>query len=59
MLSGLSNLLNGRKTYLAGLGLVGLGVFQIAVAHDLTGLQNVLTGLGTIFMRNAVSKMSQ
>ena len=52
------SLLSGYKTYLAGVGLVGLGVYQVSQGQFATSIQSFLAALATVGLRHAVAKQS-
>lgn len=47
---------NGAKTYVAAIGLVGLGVYQISQSQLATGVQTILAGLAALGLRHALEK---
>jgi hypothetical protein len=49
--------LTGLKTYIAGLGLVALGVYQISDGQVDTGYQTILEGVAVAGFRAAVAKI--
>ena len=49
--------LTGAKTYIAGLGMVCLGVYQITEGDVETGTKTVTEGLAIIGIRAAVAKI--
>jgi hypothetical protein len=48
--------LQGWKTYLAGAGLIGLGVYQISQGQIEQGIQSILAGFGLLAARRAVKR---
>jgi uncharacterized membrane protein len=44
------------KTFWAGVGLVGFGVYQITQGSIETGVQSILAGLAALGLRHAVAK---
>lgn len=58
MINGLKDFLSGKKTYIAGAGLVLLGVSQW-LAGDQDAVKTILEGLTAIFVRGAVSKVGK
>ena len=52
------SLLSGYKTYLAGVGLVGRGVYQVSQGQFATSIQSFLAALATVGLRHAVAKQS-
>lgn len=50
------DVLSGYKTYIAAVGLVALGVYQLTQGDLQTGAANVVTGLGLIFNRRAADR---
>lgn len=51
--------LEGKKTYLAGLGLVITGLTQIANGDVAGGVQSVLIGIAAITGRQALAKATK
>ena len=51
------NLINGYKTYLAALGLVGLAIYQFSQGTYDQATQTLLAALAAAGLRNAISKM--
>lgn len=49
-------LLDGYKTYIAGIGLIALGVYQITQGQIEVGVQSIIAGLGMMAIRNAITK---
>lgn len=47
---------SGSKSYLAGLGLLGLAFYQFTSGDPIHGLQSAMLGLGTIGIRHAIEK---
>lgn len=50
------NWLNGKKTYLAAIGLIVAGLTQLANGDTSGGLTTVLQGLAVFFGRQALAK---
>ena len=48
--------LDGYKTVLAALGLIGLGVYQMSQGEMELGLQSLMAGVTALGLRHAVSK---
>jgi hypothetical protein len=48
--------LQGKKTYIAAVGLLGLGVFQLTQG-DVTGVQTLLQAAVAAGLRDAVNKL--
>ena len=44
------------KTFWSGIGLVLYGSYMLAEGNIEEGVQNILTGLSVIFLRDAISK---
>lgn len=44
------------KTFYSGLGLVLYGLYQLYSGNQTEGIQNILTGLSVIFLRQGVLK---
>lgn len=44
------------KTFYAGIGLIVSGITFIASGNKSEGIQSILTGIATIFMRDAIRK---
>ena len=51
------NLFDGKKTYLAGFGLIGLSVYQFSQGDFPGAIQSFLAGLGALGLRHAIQKM--
>lgn len=49
--------LPGWKTYITGVGLIGLGVYQISQGEVTTGIATVTTGFGLLAGRRAVDRL--
>jgi hypothetical protein len=49
--------INGYKTYLAAVGLVGLSAYQLSVGQYNQATQSLLAALATAGLRNAISKV--
>ena len=45
------------KTFWSGLSMVLYGVVQIISKNESEGIQNILTGLSIIFLRDAINKI--
>jgi hypothetical protein len=52
------NVLNGYKTYLAAIGLVGLAVYQASTSQYEQAVQSFLAALATVGLRHAVAKQA-
>jgi hypothetical protein len=50
--------LDGYKTYLAGVGLIGLGLYQVSIGHLEQAGQSFLAGLAAFGLRSAIAKQS-
>jgi len=48
--------LNGYKTYLSALGLLGLGVFQLTQGNIPGGIQSLLAAATAASMRHAIAQ---
>ena len=48
--------LDGRKTYLAALGFVVLGIYDIIDGSVETGVQKIVTGLGMVGIGHKIDK---
>jgi uncharacterized membrane protein len=46
------------KTFWAGVGLIGFGVYQLTQGNIETGVQSILAGLAALGIRHAVAKTS-
>lgn len=46
----------GWKTYGMGIGLIGLGAYQISQGQPAEGITSILAGLGLLFARRAVDR---
>ena len=46
------------KTFWAGVGLIGFGVYQLTKGNIETGVQSILAGLAALGIRHAVAKTS-
>jgi len=44
-----------KKTFWAGLGLIGFGVFRVATGNG-DGVEQIMEGLGLIFLRAGISR---
>ena len=55
---GILTLLNGYKTYIAALGLVGLAIYQISVGEYNMALQSILAGLAAAGLRSDMAKVN-
>lgn len=47
---------SGWKTYVAGIGLIGLGVYQISQGQYEAALQSIAAGIAALGLRHAVEK---
>ena len=52
------NVLNGYKTYLAAIGLVGLAIYQASTAKYEQAVQSFLAALAAAGLRHAVAKQA-
>ena len=50
------DILAGYKTYIAALGLIGLGIYQLSSGDLATGGHTLLTGLGMFGLRTAMDR---
>ena len=46
-----------QKSFWSGLSLVVYGIVQIFAKNETEGVQNILTGLSIIFLRDAIRKI--
>ncbi len=53
----LLNLVNGYKTYIAAIGLVGLAVYQFSLGQLEGGFQSILGALTAVGLRHAIAKV--
>jgi len=44
------------KTFWAGIGMIGYGIFEIATGDPAAGIDNLLEGFAIVFMRHAIAK---
>ncbi len=51
--------LEGKKTYLAGVGLIVTGLTQIANGDTAGGVQSILMGIAAITGRQALAKVAK
>lgn len=51
------NLFNGKKTYLAAIGLFGLAAYQASTGDYPAAVQSFLAGLAALGLRHAVSQL--
>lgn len=51
--------IDGFKTYIAGFGLVGLGLYELSQGQMDQGWQHVAQGLGLIGLRSAMTKIGK
>jgi len=57
LLTYLLSKLDGKKTYLAALGTLGLGLYQLLMQKDIaSALQSFTTALGLAGLRQAIAK---
>lgn len=54
--SKLASWLDGRKTYLAGIGLIGVGLAQIGEENYQGGIEKIFEGVAIISLRAGVKK---
>jgi uncharacterized membrane protein YiaA len=47
--------LEGYKTYIAALGLVCLGIYQLTQGETESGIKTIAQGLGLLGLRSAIS----
>jgi hypothetical protein len=52
------NLINGYKTYIAAIGLVGLAVYQFSLGQFENGYQSILAAMTAAGLRHAIAKVS-
>ncbi|GIW83077.1 MAG: hypothetical protein KatS3mg105_4884 [Gemmatales bacterium] len=50
------DLFAGWKTYLTGIGLIGLGIYQLSTGALEAGLASMASGLGLIFARRGAHR---
>jgi hypothetical protein len=50
------NWLSGRKTYLTGIVLIALGLYQISQGQSDQGVNRILEGFGFMGLRAGISK---
>lgn len=55
ILSQLLALSGGYKTYVAGVGLIALGVYQLSQADAADGVKSLAQGLGLLGLRHAIA----
>lgn len=48
--------LSGFKTYVAGLGLIGLGLYQFSEGKYPEAYASIMAGLGLLFARRAMAR---
>jgi hypothetical protein len=51
--------LSGYKTYVAGVGLFGLAIYQVSTGDYQTAMQSFLAALAAVGLRHAIAKQSQ
>lgn len=57
MLDNLFEIFNGKKTYLAALGLLGLALYHALVREDYqSAARSLLEALGAVGLRHAIAK---
>jgi hypothetical protein len=56
MLQNILNALNGYKTYLAAVGLLGLAIYQASTAQYEQAIQTFLAALTAAGLRSAIAK---
>ena len=57
MLDKLIDLLNGKKTYFAALGIFGMALYQALVVKDYqAAVKSMLEALGAVGLRHAITK---
>ncbi len=49
--------LSGYKTYIAAIGLIGLGIYQASKGDIDTGVQSIIQGIAIITGRQAIAKI--
>jgi hypothetical protein len=49
-------MMKGWKTWLAGLGTIALGVYEIKIGNTESGIQKILAGLGLIGIGHKIEK---
>ena len=47
------------KTFWSGLSLVAYGVYLLLQGNQYEGIQNIITGLSVIFLRDAIRKVQK
>jgi hypothetical protein len=50
-------MLNGFKTYIAAIGLIGLGLWQLSQGQVEAGFASILSGLAMLGLRQAVGRI--
>lgn len=53
------SILDGYKTIIAGVGLIGLAVYQFSLGQFEQGMQSLLAGLVALGLRHAINKNSK
>ena len=46
-----------QKSFWSGASLVAYGIVQMIIGEEMEGIQNILTGLSIIFLRDAIKKV--
>jgi hypothetical protein len=54
----MDNFLSGYKTYIAGVGLIGLALYQLSTGDYSAAAQSFLAGLTAVGLRHAIAKQS-
>lgn len=49
------NILSGWKTYIAGIGLVGLAVYQASISHFSEAFNSLMLALAAFGLRSAIA----
>ncbi len=47
------------KTFWSGVAMIGFGVVQVVKGNQVEGIQSILTGLGLIFLRDAIGNVEK
>jgi hypothetical protein len=55
---GILNLLNGYKTYIAAVGLIGLAIYQVSTGQYNMAFQSILAGLAAAGLRSDMAKVN-
>ena len=58
-MSNILKFLSGKKTYIVGLGFIGMGAFMISQNQSELGMSKILEGLAIMSGRAAIGKIGQ